>query len=696
MTRRNLPRIYVGPDSLSCFGKAISSEWIVTNGLGGYGSSTALNINTRKYHGLLVAALNPPVERHVLLTKVDEEAQINGTNYPFCSNEFRDVIYPDGYKRLVSFCLDPMPTFHYAVLGLHLEKKVFMPHLRNAVIIRYEVLNTLDDSVVININPLVNSRHFFETTDKNTRCLEFIRKPVSNGVLLEIRPDQNYLVLSSTDGHYSPSKGTWVERIYLRVDESRGENCIDDNYQPGSFSIDVTPKEGKDFCVVATGGTTEEEAVNLHSTIVSDAKEICADELSRRDRLIREFYGRNAEAKEEDWLDCLILSADSFIVKRRSTSKKSAIAGYHWFEDWGRDSLISIPGLTLVTGRFRDAKEILLTFKEYCQNGLIPNRFPDRKGDEPVYDSVDATLWFFNAVLQYVKYTGDFDFVRRQLWKTLQDIVEQHIGGTRFGIHLDSDGLLSHGPRLTWIDASIEGKPITPREGKAVEVQALWYNALRLMELLASEFDEASDVQKYHLLAEKARRSFNEQFWQSDGSYLFDSINRNECDPSMRPNQIIAVSLDFSMLDEFKSGRVVEAVWKNLWGTYGLKSLSDDDPRYIGKYIGGFSHRDAAYHNGTVWAWLLGPFVTAFLKIKNHDEYWRRFAFENFLQPLFLEETYRAGLGTLSEIFEGDAPHLARGCISQAWSVAEPLRAFVEDVLLKRPSYERKVVRLSY
>ena len=407
---------------------------------------------------------------------------------------------------------------------------------------------------------------------------------------------------------------------------------------------------------------------------------------------MREFYRRINDVREEDWLNWLILSADSFLVTRRSTGKESVIAGYHWFEDWGRDSLISLPGLTLVTGRFNDAEEILLTFKEYCKDGLIPNRFPDRKGDEPVYDSADATLWFFNAVLQYLKYTGNFDFVRKHLWETFQSIVEQHIRGTFFGIHLDSDGLLAHGPRLTWMDVSIAGKPVTPREGKAVEIQALWYNALKFMEMLSSRFSEKSNAEKYHSLAEKAKRSFNDKFWRSEGNYLFDVVNGNKRDPSIRPNQIIAVSLDFSMLDSFRSGKVVEDVWNRLWGTYGLKSLSDDDPRYIGKYQGGLSHRDAAYHNGTVWAWLLGPFVTAFLKVKNHEEYWRRFAFENFLEALFREEMYRTGLGTISEVFEGDPPHDSRGCISQAWSVAEPLRAYVEDILSKRPLYERHVL----
>jgi len=393
----------------------------------------------------------------------------------------------------------------------------------------------------------------------------------------------------------------------------------------------------------------------------------------------------------EEWLKWLILATDSFIVKRLSTQKKSVIAGYHWFEDWGRDSLISLPGLTLVTGRFEDAKEILLTFKQYCQRGIIPNRFPDHSGDKPEYNTVDATLWYFNAVLQFLKYTGDFDFVREHLWDTLRSVVEHHIQGTLYNIHVDQDGLVAHGPQLTWMDAMIETRVVTPRDGKAVEIQALWYNALKTMELLATVFNQREDAKKCAILSEKAIESFKEKFWYTQKGYLFDVVYDNVRDPSLRPNQIIAASLDFSMLDKEKCARVVEVVWKNLFGVYGLRTLSTDDPRYIGKYLGDWAHRNKAYHNGTVWAWLLGPFVTAFLKVRNFEEQWRSFAFQNFLQPIFRDAMFRAGLGTISEIFDGDAPHESKGCTSQAWSVAEPLRAYVEDVMLRRPAYEKEV-----
>ena len=688
-----MPKIYLGPELCSNFDRAIQLEWIVTNGLGGYASSTILNINKRKFHGLLFVAFNPPIDRHLLLSKIDEEIQIGNDRFPLNSNEFRDVMYPEGFRNLKGFALHPFPTFHYQVSGVHVRKEIFMPYLKNMVVINYEVFNALDESAALNLYPLVNMRHFYETTNKDD--LQFSQKQISNGVMLESHPEESCLALISPDGNYIPDRNVWIERIYFRIDDSRGESCLDDNYQPGFFKIDLAPRKVSKFHVVAIGGKRREEvAIYSEASKSQFIKKLYVEEINRREGLLKRFYEEKMKIRREDWLNWLILSADSFIVKRKSTGKKSIIAGYHWFEDWGRDSLIAIPGLTLVTGRFRDAEEILLNFKQYCKRGLIPNRFPDKNGDEPVYDSVDATLWFFNAVLQYLKYTGNFDFVHKELWDTLQEIIERHIYGTMFNIHMDDDGLLLHGSRLTWMDASVNGKPVTPREGKAVEIQALWYNALRVMETLSLKFGDENQSQKYRLIAEKTKKSFNEKFWYSKGDYLFDVVTEEKSDSSLRPNQIIATYLDFCILDSQRRERMINVVWRELWGTYGLKSLSSDNLNYIGRCIGNFASRDTAYHNGTVWTWLLGPFVTAFLKAKQHKTYWRRFAFENFLQPLFYEENRRAGLGTLSEIFDGDPPHFPRGCISQAWSVAEPLRAYVEDVLLHRPTWERWILNV--
>ncbi len=690
-----LPKIDVGPGVLSDFSKALQMEWIVTNGLGGYASSTVLGINTRKYHGILVAAFNPPVDRRVLLAKVHEEVVIGNKTFPLGSNEFENSIHPEGHMFIVDFCLAPLPTYEYHVHGVRLQKVIFMPHRKNATVATYEVYNPHENQISIRISPLVNSRHFHDVTNKDNLTWSFIQRSYGPEVVIQPSVPLSTLIISSSDGQFLSDKDNWVKRIYLREDASRRESCFDDCFQPGSFELQVAPKERKKFHVIATGARNEEEARRLLQSIQQTPGEIEAvynQELERRRGLLKSFQERYADLEIRDWLKWLILACYSFLVKRESTNTNSVIAGYHWFEDWGRDSLISLPGLALVSGNFSDAREILLTFKHYCRDGLIPNRFPDKAGDEPIYNSVDATLWFFNAILQYLKYTNDFDFVRSELWEVSKSIVEHLEQGTLYNIKIEEDGLLAHGPQLTWMDATVNNQPITPRDGKAVEIQALWFNALKTMELLSNHFSQKKTVQKYSEMAEKARKSFIEKFWDANKGFLCDVVHGEHVDSSLRPNQVIAVALDFSILERAKENQVVEVVWRELWGTYGLKTLTKKDPRYVEEYFGNWNQRNKAYHNGTVWAWLLGPFAKAFLKVKNYKEPWRGFAFKMFLQPLFQEEILSAGLGTISEIFNGDPPHSSRGCISQAWSVAEPLRAYVEDVVLKRPPYERQVL----
>jgi predicted glycogen debranching enzyme len=695
--KMDLPRIHLEQNFFSNFDEAVRREWLVTNGIGGYASSTILGINTRKYHGLLVAAFNPPVDRWVLFTKLDEEIQIGNEIYPLGSNEFKGGINPVGYHFLLDFSLDPFPTYRYIVHGVSLQKTIFMPQGKNATIVTYKIFNANEEKTSIRISPLVNSRHFHNVTDKDNLGWNFIQKPFEQGIIIQPSVPLSTLIISSSNEAFFVEDGRWVEEAYFRVDASRGESCIDDCFRIGRFEFSVAPREGKKFYILAAAGKNENKAQNLFSSIHKGPEIIdglYGEEIERRKGLLAKFRERYVDLEINEWLKWLVLAADSFLVKRESTKKKSVIAGYHWFEDWGRDSLICLPGLTLVTGRFEDAREILLTFMRYCHNGVIPNRFPDRLGDTPIYNTVDATLWFFNAILQYLKYTGDFDFVQERLWVTLKFIIKNHIEGTIYGIRMEDDGLIAHGPQLTWMDATANDRFVTPRDGKAVEIQALWYNALKTMELLAKRFDQKEEQEKYSSMAEKATKSFKERFWNPENGFLFDVVHGEQGDPSLRPNQVIATALDFSMPNREERERIIEAVWKKLWGTYGLKTISDDDSRYIGEYIGDWNHRGNAYHNGTVWAWLIGPFVTAFLKAKNYEEDWRNFAFRNFLQSLFREEIYKAGLGTISEIFDGNPPHSSRGCIAQAWSVAEPLRALVEDIAFKRPPYEREVLKI--
>jgi predicted glycogen debranching enzyme len=697
MPKVDLPRITIGRNILNDLKKALNLEWLITNGLGGYASSTVLGVNTRKYHGLLVAAFNPPVKRWILLSKLDEEITVGNATFALGTNEFKEAIHPKGYRFLSEFSVSPLPTFRYSMNSISLKKIVFMPYLKNATIAIYELSNSSKEKVVFKVSPLVNSRHIYDVTQKDTLPWRFILKHYNDGVVVEPSDVFSSLFLSSSHGDSFVEESFWVEKLFYRVDASRGESNIDNYFRPGFFRFSIGPEDTKRFFVLASAGKNEEGARTLFSSFgrqVNDIDLMYREEVERRKGLVKNFLAHNSGLEMENWLSWLIQATDSFIVSRASTGKKSVLAGYNWFDDWGRDALISLPGLTLVTGRFKDAQEILLTFAHYCHNGIIPNRFSDKAGDIPLYNTVDATLWFFNAVLQYLKYTGDFEFIQKKLWKTLIDIMEYHIQGTIFGIHMEEDGLIGHGPQLTWMDAATIDRFVTPRNGKAVEIQALWYNALKIMQLLAKRFNQSDKAKLYYNLAKNAKKSFLAKFWNPKKGYLYDVISDDYADSSLRPNQIIAVSLDFSMLDREKGEKIVETVRNNLWGKYGLKTLPNHDPKYIGIYLGDWGHRDSAYHNGTIWAWLLGPFTTAFLKIKNYEEFWRIFAFNRFLGDLFNVELYRAGLGTVSEIFDGNEPHLSRGCISQAWSVAEPLRAYIEDVAFRRPTYEQKVLKI--
>ncbi len=679
---------------LADFESAIKREWIVTNGLGGYASSTILGINTRKYHGLLVSAFNPPRNRHVLIEKFDEELILSDRKVPLYSNEFQHGISPNGSVFLEEFRLDPFPKFKYRAEGVELVKTIFMPYRKNAVIVVYKLSNPHFESIELNVYPRLNLRHIYHVTDHKKKFSSYVQKFLQASTFLRCEKPRIFIAMGTREGGYS-AKEEWVEKVFYRIDSSRFESSLDDYFQPGKFTFKVKPGEVGEFSIVAVGSTRESDAQSDFASLnlgVKEVEKLLMREIERK-TLILNFSRRRLrrlELEVPEEVNWLILSADSFMVSGRNLKDRSIIAGYHWFEDWGRDALISLPGLALVTGRVDDARKILLFFAKNCRIGLIPNYFTEKKnGDKAEYNSVDSSLWFLNAVFQFLKYAGDRNFVRRELWKTMRDIIHWYVRGTDYGIILDKDGLLRHGPRLTWMDAAINGKPVTPRGGKAVEIQALWYNGLRIMELLAEDFREMEEARYYRDIAENLERIFREKFWNSRLNYLNDVISENGSpDCSLRPNQIIAVSLDFSMLSIEESERVVEIVWKKLVTPYGLRTLSNENPQYHGKYCGDWNRRNLAYHNGTVWPWLLGPFVTAFLKVKGRSLKWRTFAYENFLRNLFTKHTFENGLGTISEIFDGDPPHKPDGCISQAWSVAEPLRAYFEDVLLRRPPFE--------
>jgi predicted glycogen debranching enzyme len=689
-----LPSITLDEQTLTSIGVALQKEWLITNGLGGYASSSVLGINTRKYHGLLVGAFHPPGDRRVCLEKLDEELSIGSETHLLGANEFQNGIHPQGSLWLREFSLMPFPRFRYVVNdNVEVEKTVFMPFEKNAVVTLYRVLNKNSFGITIRIFPLVNWRPFHSVTDRWKSPSDFTTSHIDKEVKMRFGTPQATLIVAAVNGCFEPM-GNWVEKVYYREEAGRGESCFDDWYKPGHFEAAVRANSNESFAITAVVDEDEGVAKRIADEIpntVCDIEVLFKKEIGLRENFLARFYGEHQRITACNWLDWLVLATDSFTVKG-SDAEKFVIAGYHWFEAWGRDTFISLPGLLLVTGRFEDARKVFLSFKDYFNEGLIPNLISNR-GEALAYNSVDATLWYINAVLQYLKYTGDFRFVREQLWEMLKVAVQDHVKGTIFNIRVDSDRLLSHGAQLTWMDATVDGQPVTPRDGKAVEIQALWYNALRTMKLLAERFDEKGEAKTYLTMAEETRKSFVEKFWDSRTGHLFDVISENSSDNSVRPNQIIAVALDFTMLDTARNEKVVDVVQRELLTPCGLRSLARNDSRYVGVYSGDRRSRDKAYHNGTVWPWLLGPFTTAFLNVKGHTEYEREYASKNFLMPLFAEQIFKIGLGTISEIFDGEPPHTPRGCIAQAWSVAEPLRAYTEDVLQIRPIYEGQIMQ---
>jgi predicted glycogen debranching enzyme len=676
-----LPAITLNQEAFSRFGEALSKEWLVTNGLGGYASSTVLGVNTRKYHGLLVAALNPPGDRTVCLSKLDGDVYAGGNVYRLGANEFADAVYPQGYTFLDAFSVAPFPTFNYRVGSITLYKTLFMPKNRNAVCVIYKVSSREAAEAKLRIYPLLTCRHFHTIVDRRRNPLQFTQKSGSQNSETAFQNPPATVICRVTDGGFS-EKVNWVDGLFYRAEAARGEASSDDCFQPGFFELNLPPKSEKEFAVTAAAaidGQAAREALDSIGKTMDQVNASFSRELARREGLLGDFYGLHPEVSRADLLSWVLSAADSFIVQD-GAGGKAVIAGYHWFEPWGRDTFIALPGLLLVTGRFDVARGILQAYNLHCRDGLIPNYVADETG-QPAYNTVDATLWYVNAVLQYLKYTGDYAFVQAKLWSNLQAIISSHQRGTSFGIRLDDDGLLMHGAKLTWMDAA------TPRAGKAVEVQALWYNALRTMQHLAGKFSEKDLAERYAAMADKAAGSFNGKFWNEGGGCLFDVLEPEGANASLRPNQVFAVSLDYPILDQARWRLVVDVVNRELATPFGLRTLSPSDPKYIGKYVGDRNGRDRAYHNGTIWPWLLGPFITAYLKTRGNEEPARKWVLEKLLLPFFTVGIMQAGLGTLCEICDSDSPHMPRGCIAQAWSVAEPLRAYMEDVRLSKPRF---------
>jgi len=649
---------------------ALTHEWLETNGIGGFASSTIVGLNTRRYHGLLVAALKPPVSRFVLLSKLEETIVVDGRRYELSANRYPGVIHPQGYRYLTGFRLDPFPVFTYDIEGVVVEKSVWMPRGRNSTVIEYEFTNLpAGADVGFELRPLIAFRDFHSLTHENEALDQ--RVEIEKGRAI-VRPYHGLPPLCLVhEADEVVAEGSWYRQFEYTVERERGLDFVEDLFNPLTLMFRLGDDRVR-VAIVASLGTAEIELLGT----------LKRRELTRRAEVLA------AAPAADHAMRALAAAADQFVVTRGDG--QTVIAGYHWFSDWGRDTMVALPGLTLTTGRFDVARGILAEFAGYVDQGMVPNRFPDA-GGSPEYNTVDGTLWFVEAVRAFVAAAEDTRhhvFVRKHLYPTLVDVIEWHERGTRFGIRMDDDGLLlagDAGTQLTWMDARIGDWAVTPRHGKPVEIEALWYNALQSVAALAVEYGDAKTAHRLNTTAVRARRHFVRLFWNDEAGCLYDVVRGDERDGSIRPNQIIAVSLPFMMLTRDQARQVVGIVQRELLTPYGLRTLAPADPRYRGRYEGDAARRDSGYHQGAAWPWLMGPFVTAYLKMHRRSPGPRRQA-EAWLRPLH-DHLREAGLGQISEIFDGDPPHTPRGCIAQAWSVAELLRATSENgsIVLSKP-----------
>ena len=647
--------------------EALSREWLETNGMGGFACSSIAGANTRRYHGLLTAATRPPLGRMVLLSKLEEVLIAGETRIELSVNEYFGAIHPQGFHHLQSFSLDPWPVYVYEAEGTRLQKSVFMVHGSNTSVIEYKVLSApAGAGLKLELRPLIAFRDYHSTTHENSA----IRKDFEERCgLLRLRPYDGVpdLYLAHNADRIQ-AEGYWYRNFLYRKERERGLDNREDLLNPLAMYFHLS--ETGSAVVIAS---TDEVAV-------CDAARLQEQERRRRIQLSAKLPVLNDFTRE------LAHAADQFLVSR--SAGETVIAGYPWFTDWGRDTMIALPGLTLFTGRAEIARGILLEFARHVDRGMLPNRFPEGS-EQPEFNSVDAALWFFEAVRAYVAYSGDIDVVKESLYLVLVDMIEWHRKGTRYGIRVMEDGLLNAGApgvQLTWMDAKIGDWVVTPRSGKPVEIQALWYNALRIIEEFSRQFGDRERQQTYGAMASKARSTFNRVFWNNEAGRLYDVVDVS-VDGSMRPNQIFAVSLRYSMLGSERARAVVDAVEKELLTAIGLRTLSPHDARYVPHYEGPPQQRDAAYHQGTIWPWLLGPFVSAYVRVHGDAPSVRKRAFE-LLAPME-KHLHEAGVGQISEIFDADPPFTPRGCFAQAWSVAEVLRALMEDVYQVAPCKAR-------
>ena len=651
-----------GRDICGRLSTAESREWLCTNGLGAFASGTVAGLLTRRYHGLLVAALQPPLGRTLLVAKLDDTVEYDGLRRPLCTNRWADgAVDPHGYREIERFRLDgTTPVWTLACADILLEKRVWMEPGANTTYVQYRLLRARGP-IKLEMKALVNYREYHATT--RGIGWQMRGEPVPEGLRVVAYEGARPFVLLAEGAEVEPAHD-WYYGFDLAAERERGLDSREDHLHAGTFRATLSP--GAALTIVVSAET----APSLDGDAAWDRRRRYEDDLLARWR-----KAHPVAKQAPGWIEQLVLAADQFVVQRPlldDPDGMSVIAGYHWFGDWGRDTMISLPGLLLATGRPEVAKRILTTFARFVDRGMLPNRFPDA-GEVPEYNTVDAALWYVEAIRAYHQATGD-DALLTQLFPVLEEIVRWHRTGTRYGIAVDpADGLLRSGEpgvQLTWMDAKIGDWVVTPRTGKAVEINALWYNALCAMAFFARRLRRPPD--EWESMAAHVKSGFA-RFWNERAGYCYDVLDGPDGnDDALRPNQILAVSLSESPLSPEQQREVVDACARYLLTSFGLRSLAPGYLRYQGRYVGGPRERDAAYHQGPAWGWLLGPFVMAYLRAYGDPA-----TALAFLEPM-AHHLADYGVGSIAEIFDGDPPFTPRGCIAQAWSVAEILRAWME------------------
>jgi predicted glycogen debranching enzyme len=675
--RRSESPVQFGREICGELAAAEQREWLVTNGIGGYASGTVAGVRTRRYHGLLCAALKPPLGRTLLVSHLEETAEYDGRSFALATCRWSGgAIAPEGYRQIESFRLEgTTPVWTFACADALIEKRVWMGRGANTTYISYKLLRATGP-MRLAVKVLANYRDYHSNTQAGNWRMRV--EQVENGLRVVAFDAATPFYLLSNGAEAEPAHA-WYYNFDLAAERYRGLFDREDDLHVGTFRVVLNPGEITTFVA-----TTEAAAV-----LDGDAAYATSQE---RERAILGVWSKANPASVSEspaWVRQLVLAADQFIVRRPLSDDpdgRSVIAGYHWFGDWGRDTMISLPGLTLTTGRTEIAAKILRTFARFVDRGMLPNLFPDT-GETPEYNTGDASLWHFETIRQYVDATGDLDLLR-DLFPVLEGMIDAHLCGTRYHIRCDPlDGLLhvgEPGMQLTWMDAKVGDWVVTPRIGKPIEINALWLNAASTMARFARVLKRPETCYVY--LLKRARKGFA-RYWNDATRCCFDVLDGpNGNDPTLRPNQIFAVSLPESALTEEQQRAVVDSCTRHLLTSHGLSSLSPDDSRYRGHYGGSPLDRDGAYHQGTVWAWLLGPFALAHLRVHGDPREAAR-----FLEPM-ADHLSAHGLGTISEIFDGDAPFTPRGCIAQAWSVVEILRAWT-TIAAVRKIYSRAVTR---